>query len=269
MDTAKNKSHFLRALLSMEKTYTNVWDSTQSLFGIVEKQFCIEKKWATKFLEKIQNRYNILQIWDATTFSYSDIYMDWLTHQLFKQNQDYEKEHFSVRMRKNHTREIHTFQIIHTNRQRKSAYHYRPWWVNTPALSNENIMFWNWMYESITWKKVPFLPIPTVEVCFQRVILYSKRRSERLNLDYNFVIHDHKSSKKMPLFLKNLIIIESKSMDWPSKRLIKEIHKYWWKDISHMSKFLLAEQTMHQKKLTKKMKKIIKKNKKLFEISMN
>jgi len=70
----------------MEKTYSNVWDSAHGLFGIMEDQYCTNKKTAIKFLKKIQNDYNILQIWEETNFQYEDTYMDSLKYCLFDKN---------------------------------------------------------------------------------------------------------------------------------------------------------------------------------------
>lgn len=260
-----NQQDFLRTLLGMEKTYSNVWDSAHWLFGIQENQYCTNTKWAIKILEKLQDHYNILQIWKETTFQYCDTYMDSLQHNLFKKNLCHNDAHISVRARNNISTKTNTFQIINTTNQRKSIYHYTPS-QDINILSNENITFFNWMYNSLTGKNSKFLPIPTIQVCFKRVILYSKKRAERINLDFDIEFTHIKSGMGKTKKLKNLVIIESKSLDWQSHRFSKTIKKHKIKEISHTSKFLLWMHLLHDKKLKgnhknnwKGLKKLIKK----------
>ena len=257
MIESTQESDFLWALLSMEKTYSNVWDSAHGLFWIQENQFCTNKKKAIRFLQAIQDDYNILQIWEETKFSYEDTYMDSLKFCLFDENQASDKPHISVRSRSNITSDSTTFQIVHTLNSRKSIYHYTPS-QDTTLLSNENITFFNGMYNSLTGKNATFLPIPVIKTRFTRVILYSKSRAERVNIDFN-ISHTHiKSWLWKPKKFKNLVIIETKSLDWTSHNILKVLKKLWIKKINHTSKFLIWMNELYDLPLKWKHKKYAK-----------
>lgn len=246
----------------MEKTYSNVRDSAHWLFGIQEEQYCTDKKTAIKFLKYIQDNYSILEIGKATTFDYSDTYMDSLHYSLFKQNKRSKKSHLSVRSRHNITTASQTFQVIHTKNKRKNIYHYTST-VGSALLSNENITFFNWMFASLEGKNPSYIPIPVMETAFTRVILYSKKRNERINIDFD-ITHTHiKPELWKPLSHKKMVIIETKSLEWSSHTLKKAIKKFGLKNISHTSKFLIWMNELYDLKLSQKHKKHKKRIKKV------
>lgn len=257
-----NSADFLWAVLSMEKTHSNVRDSAHGLFWILEKQYALNKDWAEKLLESLQDHYDILQIGEHTTFDYEDIYMDWKDFPCFNENLRKKKPHTSIRTRKNISANTKTFQVIHTTNQRKSVYHYSPTANDSPPLSNENITFFNGVYESITWTTPDFLPIPTIKVTFNRIILYSKKRVERINLDFNITVTDQRWKEKTTAEFPWLVIFESKSLDWPAKSLKKAIKKAGWTKINHMSKFLLWVHNIYDLDLNSKFEKYNKRIKK-------
>ncbi len=79
------------------------------------------------------------------------------------------------------------------------------------TMTKGKVRFFEGVYQSLYSEKAPNIT-PAMRTRYNRLTLVSKSGEERLTIDFNISIKDLRSSKARKKSLKNLVIIESKSL---------------------------------------------------------
>ena len=255
-----------QALVGMGTIQHNTLDSTQGLFGVIEHQYLLNTDTVHQFLKDHAQRYTVVAVSWLQSTPYYDTYLDRTDDMMFHTFRKkswtapvWSSARSTLRVRTRWTSQTQSFQIITSDCPnqwpcRKTVYHHlmdRDW----PLMTHTSLDFLNGVRASIYHQLPWFIPVPTLTVTFDRIILYNASRNERVNIDYNheFSVLGYDE----PYQIKGQVIVESKSLDWWSS-IDQILKKYPITRLPYTSKYALGRCIIEERKAKGDCKRVIK-----------
>lgn len=178
----------------------------------IDKKFLLNGKQFASILDNLKKDFKVLEIKGKKIFSYDNIYMDSEDYLFYNQHQDKKSFRTKVRTRYYIDSNIAFFEYKQNIKWVTSKYRYEFPSEEHWFMTNWKKRFFEWVWQSMyTWEKTPKLS-PSIQTKYKRITLVSKDGSERLTIDFDIKTNDLRDKKNKEVDLKNLVIIESKSL---------------------------------------------------------
>ncbi len=183
-----------------------------SLLDRMDKKYLLTKFQLKEIITELKEKFYILQIWEKKIFSYDNIYMDTEDYKFYNDHQSRKKNRIKVRTRLYEDSDLAFFEFKQKKGwvTRKFRYEFpvTEHWIMTKWKTR----FFEWVYKSFyPLDEVPQI-FPSIKTKYKRITLVSKDSSERVTIDFDIKVSDLRNKWKEKVDLKDLVIIESKSM---------------------------------------------------------
>lgn len=222
MDTTKKLLDCLKwfAPISLDQLNSSV-----SFLERVDVKYLVHASELQDIISRLQNDFYVLSIQDNTIFDYDNVYMDTKEYEFYYQHQDGHSPRTKVRTRHYINSDLMFFEFKQKEKKVTRKFRYQGESKYHGKMNNEAMRFYSGVYQSLYSAPPTHIIFPSVGTRYQRFTLCSKKNDERLTIDFNIQLIDHRHSKKDIIKLKNLVIIESKShgSNGVSHQVMKEL----------------------------------------------
>lgn len=201
-------------------------NATASFLKRIDVKFLLNSKQLSSILDSLKEGFNVLEIENKKIFNYDNIYMDTADYLFYNQHQNRLESRTKVRTRYYVDSNIAFFEYKQKNAWVTNKYRYEfPAWEHG-FMTKWKKRFFDWVWQSIyQWEKAPEIS-PAIRTTYKRITMVSKTWDERLTIDFDIKALDLRKKDAETVDLKNLVIIESKSMKEKSEICkIMEINK--------------------------------------------
>jgi hypothetical protein len=227
--------NILKHLDTMTLTELN---ATASYLKRIDTKFLLKKEQLKGILEWLKDDFKVLEIAWNKVFSYDNIYMDTDKYLFYNQHQEKYKSRTKIRTRYYQDNNLAFFEYKQKDNgiTRKFRYQFptKEHWIMTKWKKR----FFEWVWQSIYEdKKAPEIT-PSIKTEYKRITLVSKEWSERLTIDFDIRTKNLRKEWSDEINLKNLVIIESKTLSKNCKSL-KFMKKLGYKKAKSCSKYSL------------------------------
>jgi len=213
-------------------------NATASYLKRIDRKFLLTEKEFLGILEDLSDDFRALEIDGKRTFLYDNVYMD--TDEYLFYNQHQNKVTSRTKIRTRHYTDAGDLAFF--------EYKQKEWGVTKkfryqfPASEHGTMTkgkkrFFEGVFQSMYGEKAPDIS-PAMKTKYNRLTLVSNTWEERLTIDFNISIKDLRNKKAKKKSLKNLVIIESKSLSDDCKS-IKIIESHGIKRANSCSKYSL------------------------------
>ena len=257
----------------MSKKYrselTNFWtinlsnlNNRASYLKRKEKKYLLNSNEVFSVIKDLKKDFKILEIKWQKIFSYDNIYMDSSDYLFYNDHQNKKNSRTKIRTRYYLDSNTAFFEYKHKLDWILNKYRYefpsKEHWFMTKWKKR----FFEWVWQSIyNWKEAPKIT-PSINTIYKRITMVSKDFSERLTIDFDINIINLRDKKAKKINLKNLVIIESKSLkkETKSSEIMKKFNIELMKSCSKYSIWVIysgiAKKYDTFEKTCKKIKKI-------------
>lgn len=178
----------------------------------IDKKFLLNANQFADILEDLKNDFKVLEIKGKKIFSYDNIYMDSDDYLFYNQHQDKKNSRTKVRTRYYIDSNLAYFEYKQKIDWITSKYRYEFPSEEHGFMTKGKKRFFEWVWQSIyNDDKAPKIS-PSIQTKYQRITLVNNDGSERLTIDFNIKTQDLRDKKNKEIDLKNLVIVESKSL---------------------------------------------------------
>ena len=213
-------------------------NSTASYLKRIDNKFLLNSKQFSEIIKDLKKDFKVLEIDGKKTFSYDNIYMDTNDYHFYNQHQNKEKSRTKVRTRYYVDSNLAFFEYKQKNNWITSNYRYEFSSEEHWFMTRGKQRFYEWVWQSMyAGEKAPKIT-PAIKTKYKRITLVSKDSTERLTIDFDVRTLNLRDNNSNEVNLKNLVIIESKSL---SKKCIssKIMKKHNIKQAKSCSKYSL------------------------------
>ena len=199
-------------------------NSSASFLKRIDTKYLLNGKQFSEVLEELKNDFHVLEIKWKKIFSYDNVYMDTKDYLFYNQHQEWKRNRTKVRTRYYVDSNMAFFEYKQKNNWITSKYRYEFPSEEHWFMTKWKRRFFEWVWQSMyNGEKAPKLT-PSIETKYNRITLVSKDSSERLTIDFNIRTIDIRDKESKEINLKNLVIIESKSLkrDCKSSNIMKK-----------------------------------------------
>lgn len=188
-------------------------NATASYLKRIDTKYLLNGKQFSEILEELKKDFIVLEIKWRKIFSYDNVYMDTEDYLFYTQHQDKVKKRTKVRTRYYIDSNLAFFEYKQKNKWVTSKYRYEFPSEEHGFMTKGKKRFFEWVWQSMYDNtKAPKIS-PSIKTKYKRITLVSKTGSERLTIDFDVRTFDLRDPKSKEVNLKNLVIIESKSLD--------------------------------------------------------
>lgn len=188
-------------------------NATASYLKRIDTKFLLNGKQFAEVLDDLCKDFVVLEIKGKKIFSYDNVYMDTEDYLFYNQHQDRKKSRTKVRTRYYIDSNLAFFEYKQKTRWVTSKYRYEFPSEEHGFMTKGKTRFFEWVWQSMYEDtKTPKIS-PSIKTKYKRITLVSKDWSERLTIDFDIRSIDLRDSKSHEVNLKNLVIIESKSLN--------------------------------------------------------
>lgn len=190
----------------------------------IDNKFLLNGKQFAEILDDLKNDFAVLEIKWKKIFSYDNIYMDTDDYLFYNQHQDKKKSRTKVRTRYYIDSNLAFFEYKQKQGGITHKYRYEFPSEEHWFMTRWKTRFFEWVWQSVYEDtKAPKI-LPSIKTKYKRITLVSKDWSERLTIDFDIRAYDLRDPKSKEVNLKNLVIIESKSLnkDCLSKKIMQK-----------------------------------------------
>lgn len=187
-------------------------NATASFLKRIDVKFLLNWKQFSSILEELKDKFNVLEIDGKKVFNYDNVYMDTSDYLFYNQHQNKLESRTKVRTRYYVDSNIAFFEYKQKNAWVTNKYRYEfPAWEHG-FMTRGKKRFFDWVWQSVySWEKAPEIS-PAIRTTYKRITMVSKSGDERLTIDFDIKALDLRKKNAETIDLKNLVIIESKSM---------------------------------------------------------
>lgn len=213
-------------------------NATASFLKRIDVKFLLNGKQFSSILEELKDKFNVLEIDGKKVFNYDNVYMDTSDYLFYNQHQNKLESRTKVRTRYYVDSNIAFFEYKQKNAWVTNKYRYEfPAWEHG-FMTRGKKRFFDWVWQSVySWEKAPEIS-PAIRTTYKRITMVSKSGDERLTIDFDIKTLDLRKKNAETIDLKNLVIIESKSMKQESD-ICKIMNKNKIEKASSCSKYSL------------------------------
>jgi hypothetical protein len=179
----------------------------------IDRKFLLTKNQFAEILEDLKDDFQVLDIAGRKVFSYDNVYMDTNDYLFYNQHQDKENRRTKIRTRLYKDSDMAFFEFKQKINGITQKFRYQfPSEEHGQMTKGKTRFFegvWQSMYNGDP--KAPFI-FPSIQTTYKRITLVEKQGGERLTIDFSIKTLDLRDELASDIKLKNLVIIESKSL---------------------------------------------------------
>lgn len=163
--------------------------------------------------------FRALEIDEKRVFLYDNVYMDTADYKFYWQHENGEKNRTKIRTRHyTDSGDLAFFEYKQKENGITKKFRYQFPAVEHGTMTKGKSRFFQGVFQSLYDEKAPDIA-PAIQTRYNRLTLVSKTGGERLTIDFNISVKDLRHPKAADIKLKNLVIIESKSLSDDCKSL--------------------------------------------------
>ena len=205
-----NYSSKLKTFSTLNLTELN---ATASYLKRIDTKFLINSEDLSLVLNDLKQDFQVLEIKWKKIFSYDNVYMDTPDYFFYNQHQEKKSSRTKIRTRYYVDSNIAFFEYKQKTNWITSKYRYEFPSEEHGFMTKGKKRFFEWVWQSMySWEKAPNIS-PSIRTKYKRITLVNKDGSERLTIDFDIKTKNLRDKKSSEVDLKNLVIIEVKSLD--------------------------------------------------------
>ena len=187
-------------------------NATASYLKRIDRKFLLTEKKFLKVLEDLSDDFRALEIDDKRVFLYDNVYMDTPEYLFYNQHQQGLKNRTKIRTRHyTDAGDLAFFEYKQKEDGITKKFRYQFPASEHGTMTKGKKRFFDGVFQSMYGEKAPDIS-PAIRTNYNRLTLVSKDGNERLTIDFNISTEDLRTKKAKTTKLKNLVIIESKSL---------------------------------------------------------
>ncbi len=179
----------------------------------IDKKYLLNWSQFSEILNELKKDFQVLEIKWQKIFSYDNVYMDTADYKFYNQHQNKEKNRTKIRTRYYVDSNLAFFEFKQKKEWITSKYRYEFPSEEHGFMTRGKKRFFEWVWQSTyNGEKAPKIT-PSIKTTYKRITLVSNDSSERLTIDFDIKTLDLRWENTSEINLKNLVIIESKSLN--------------------------------------------------------
>jgi len=187
-------------------------NATASYLKRIDRKFLLTEKEFLAILWDLSGDFRALEIGGKRTFLYDNVYMDTDEYLFYNQHQNKVPSRTKIRTRHyTDAGDLAFFEYKQKEWGVTKKFRYQFPAAEHGTMTKGKKRFFQGVFQSLYNDKAPEIS-PAMKTKYNRLTLVSKTGEERLTIDFNISVKDLRSKKAKSIKLKNLVIIESKSL---------------------------------------------------------
>lgn len=186
-------------------------NATASFLKRIDRKFLITEQKLHEILTDLQSDFQALEIGGKRIFSYDNVYMDTNDYHFYNQHENRINGRTKIRTRLYTDSNMAFFEYKQKEDWVTKKFRYQFPTDEHGLMTKGKIRFFEGVYQSLYNTPAPKIT-PAINTKYKRLTLVNKDGSERLTIDFNISTKDLRGASATKTELKNLVIIESKSM---------------------------------------------------------
>lgn len=187
-------------------------NATASYLKRIDTKFLLTEKEFLGVLWDLSEDFRALEIWGKRVFLYDNVYMDTENYHFYNQHQSGEKNRTKIRTRHyTDAGDLAFFEYKQKENGITKKFRYQFPAEEHGTMTKWKKRFFEGVFQSLYNDKAPNIS-PAMQTKYNRLTLVSKTGEERLTIDFNISVKDLRNEQAKDIKLKNLVIIESKSL---------------------------------------------------------
>ena len=187
-------------------------NATASYLKRIDRKFLMTEKQFLTILGDLSEDFKALEIDRKRVFLYDNVYMDTDDYLFYNQHQDKLESRTKVRTRHyTDAGDLAFFEYKQKEDGITKKFRYQFPAKEHGTMTKGKKRFFEGVFQSMYSEKAPDIS-PAMRTKYNRLTLVSATGEERLTIDFNISVKDLRSKKAKNIKLKNLVIIESKSL---------------------------------------------------------
>jgi len=213
-------------------------NASASFLKRIDTKFLLTQDEFDLILGDLLKDFRVLEIAWKRIFSYDNVYMDTPDYFFYNQHQNREKSRTKIRTRLYKDSDLAFFEYKQKENWITRKYRYEFPFEEHGVMTKGKTRFFEWVWQSVyDGQKAPEIT-PAIKTQYKRITLVSKVWEERLTIDFDIKTINLREKWEREVDLKNLVIIESKSLSKNCNSL-NIIKKHWIKQAKSCSKYSL------------------------------
>jgi len=214
-------------------------NATASYLKRIDRKFLLTEKQFFEVLKWLSWDFKALEIDGKRTFLYDNVYMDTDEYLFYNQHENKIPNRTKIRTRHyTDAWDLAFFEYKQKENGITKKFRYQFPASEHGTMTKWKKRFFEWVYQSLYNEKTPDIS-PSMRTRYNRLTLVHKDGLERLTIDFNIYIKDLRTKWARGKNLKNLVIIESKSM-WKKCKSVEIIESYSIERAKSCSKYSLG-----------------------------
>lgn len=178
----------------------------------IDRKFLLTYWQFSDILNDLKENFQVLEIDWKRVFSYDNVYMDTDDYLFYNQHQNKVKSRTKIRTRLYKDSNLAFFEYKQKENWITKKFRYEFPIEEHGKMTKGKTRFFEWVWQSMyEWVKTPIIS-PAIKTRYKRITLVNKTGSERLTIDFDIRTKDLRNETAKEVNLKNLVIIESKSL---------------------------------------------------------
>lgn len=178
----------------------------------IDKKYLLNVNQFADILNELKKDFKVLEIKGKKIFSYDNIYMDSDDYLFYNQHQDRKNSRTKVRTRYYIDSNLAYFEYKQKINWVTNKYRYEFPSEEHGFMTKGKKRFFEWVWQSNYNGEIAPKITPSIQTKYKRITLVSNDGSERLTIDFAIKTNNLRDKKSKEVNLKNLVIIESKSL---------------------------------------------------------
>ena len=234
-----NDANLNKSLKKFKSISLSELNAKASFLKRIDRKYLLTYNQFLEILGELKNDFKVLEISGKKVFTYDNVYMDTSDYMFYKQHQNKVKSRTKVRTRYYVDSNLAFFEFKQKINWVTSKYRYEFPSEEHGFMTKGKKRFFDWVWQAMYngRQKTPTIS-PSIKTNYKRITMVSNKWDERLTIDFNVKALDLRKSKSEVVDLKNLIIIESKSLKQECL-VTKLMQKFGISEASSCSKYSL------------------------------
>jgi len=203
---------FKEPLKTFEKLTLTELNSTASFLKRIDRKFLLTTSQFKETLEDLKKDFRVLEIGGNRMFKYDNVYMDSKDYKFYRDHQNWVNPRTKIRTRLYKDSDLAFFEYKHKQDWITQKYRYDFPIEEHGIMTKGKKRFFEWVWQSLhSGEKAPHLT-PSIRTTYDRITFVSKNGEERMTIDFNIKTKNLRRKNGRLVDLKNLVIIESKTL---------------------------------------------------------
>ncbi len=228
-----------KEVVGFEKISLDELNQTSSYLKRIDRKFLVTTNQFKELLKDFKKDFKVLEINWQRIFSYDNVYMDTDNYLFYNQHQNKLNKRTKIRTRLYVDSDLAFFEFKQKENWITQKYRYSFPVEEHGTMTKGKKRFFEGVWQAMyNWEKAPHIS-PAIRTKYKRITLVSKDGSERLTIDFSIKTENLRNPNQNEVNLKNLVIIESKSLNKECTSC-KIIEAHQIKEASSCSKYSLG-----------------------------